>query len=155
MLCELLGDLLVAGRVAGDVGQVRAGDLAPVHRSRGPELSHSIEGSDELVPEAALGAQDATSRRSEAIEAPAPLARALDPPTLDEATLFQPVEHRVKGGDLKPDRARRLHVDLPADVVAMAGRVLEEGEDEQLRGPLLHLVGEQVRRHIYQLYICQ
>jgi hypothetical protein len=61
---------------------------------------------DECLPGVTLACEDAAALSGQTVEAAAALASLLDPPPLKPPTLFQPVEQRIEGGDMKLQLAR-------------------------------------------------
>src|SRR6185436_16530169 len=85
-----------------------------------------VDRGDEGAPPGPLPGQDLPARRGEPIVPAAPLAGLLDP-----APLFEPVEQGIERRGVEPEGALGLTGDQLADLVAVAGLVLEEGEDDQ------------------------
>src|SRR5215208_5554241 len=77
----------------------------------------SVYRPDEGLPAAALSGQYLLPLGRQSVIAPPPLARFFDPAALNPAALFQPVEKRVKRGDVKLQHAFRTRFDQLADLV--------------------------------------
>src|SRR5262245_6702444 len=92
-------------------------------------LRDEADGLDERRPDFALAHELAAAFAREVVEAPAALAGFLDPRALDPAALFQAVEQRVQGVHVEFELAARAGFDELAQVVAVAGAGVEEGED--------------------------
>src|SRR6516162_141284 len=97
----------------------------------------SAHGSGKLLPLPTLQLEDSLSFRGQPVIPASSLIRFLHPPPLDPTSFFQPVEQRVERGHVKMERASRAHFDELADFVPMSGLVLEEGQNQELRAPLL------------------
>src|SRR5688572_27549172 len=105
-------------------------------------------GRREVLPRIALRREDAPALARQAIEPAPPLARALDPAALQPAPRFEPVQQRVQGRHLEPDLTARAFVDEAADLVAMAGAMLDQRQDHELRAALLELPVEAQEAHM-------
>src|SRR6187551_2217388 len=103
---------------------------------------------DEGGPGAAPLAQRLPAVGGEPVVAAASLRRPLDPAALDQSLCFEPVEQGIQRGDVEAQRAAGASVDELADLVAVPGALLDEGEDEQLRGALLQLAIEVSCHHM-------
>src|SRR5262245_55805258 len=103
---------------------------------------------DELLPAGAVAGEHAPALGRDAIEPAAALAGFLDPAPDDESALLQPVEHGVERGDVELEDAVGALVDELADLVAVAGALLDEREHEELGAPLLEVRTNVSRRHI-------
>jgi hypothetical protein len=76
-------------------------------------------------PAAALVFQDLLSRGCELIVASSALSRLLDPSPYDEAPLFEPIEQRIKRGDIELEQTFRALFDELADLVTVAWAMLD------------------------------
>src|SRR5688572_29012525 len=103
----------------------------------------------ELLPAVPLALEHPPSLWSDAVEALPALPRLLDPASLDEAPLLQLVEHRVKRSDVELQHPAGAHLDQLADLVSVPRAILDEGEHQQLRTPLL-----DVPVHICAFHMC-
>src|SRR3954471_1216825 len=100
---------------------------------------------DELAPVIALRGQHLAAFRSQPIEAPAALARLLDPASRDPAALLEAVEQRVQRGHLELQPPAGSLLDQLADLVAMPRAGLDQRQDQQLGAAFLHLAIEHPR----------
>src|SRR5262245_15514812 len=94
-------------------------------------------GVDECFPGVALACENAAALGGKTVEASAALASLLDPLSLKPPTLFQPVEQRIQGRDVKLQLASGTRLDELADLVSMTGARLDDRENDQLRRSLL------------------
>src|SRR5215213_2587863 len=117
------------------------------------DTRNAADRGDELAPATALRRQDLFARGGQAVIAPPPLARLLDPAPLDPAALLQAVEQRVERGDVEAQDAPRAPLDQVADVVAVPRLLFDQRENEQLGAPLLQLAVEHVRPLIWHSHI--
>src|SRR5215210_2849205 len=112
------------------------------------------ERADEFLPACAMAGENAAPLGGNAVIPFAPLAGLLDPPPDDQPALLEAVQHRIEGGDMKFEHAARALLDQLADLVAVAGAILDQGQDQDLGTAL------DVRRaavfvtHMYDSYIC-
>jgi hypothetical protein len=70
------------------------------------------------------------------------LAGALHPAPLQPSPRLEPVEQGIERGDLESDPAVRSLIDQPADLVAVARSVLDQGQNEQLGAAFLQFAVE-------------
>jgi hypothetical protein len=116
----------------------------------------AIDGEHELGPEAALAGKRFPAGGGEPVVAAAPFAGALDPAAADQAAILEPAEDGVERSDPEGQAAVGATLDALADVVAVPGAVLEQGEDEQLRAAFLQLAAEHaVKQCTFLRYIRQ
>src|SRR4051812_25925729 len=94
---------------------------------------------DERAPRPPPRAQRLSARRGEAVVAPPPLRGLLDPTPFQEALRLEPVEEGIERGDVEPKGAVGAGLDELADLIAVARPLLDQGEDQELRGSLLEL----------------
>ena len=87
---------------------------------------------DEILPALLLGAERFAALRSQAVIAAAALIGLFHPAAGDPALLFEAVEQRVEGGNVEAQGAAGAELNQLGDVVAVAGLVFEQGEDEEL-----------------------
>ena len=73
----------------------------------------------------------------QAIVAAAPLPGAFHPSALNPAALLELVERGVERGEVVGEGAAGLFLDARGQVVAVTGRVLEQGQDDELGAALL------------------
>src|SRR5687768_8608625 len=73
-------------------GAVQSGIFGPGNQPNGVH---------ELAPVVALRREHAASLGGQAIKAPPPLARLLDPLAGEPAALFEPIQQRIQRGDLE------------------------------------------------------
>src|SRR6266850_5469625 len=92
---------------------------------------------DERRPGALLPAEHLPPRGRQLVVAAAALRRLLDPATLDEPPRLEAIEKGIERGDVEAERAARPRLDELADLVAVAGALLDEREDEKLGGAFL------------------
>src|SRR5262245_7278425 len=108
---------------------------------------------DEGRPGALLHAQRLPAGRRDPVVAAAALRGLFDPSAPDEAPRLEAIEQRIERGDVEGERAAGPRLDQLADLVAMAGPVLDEGQDEQLRRPLLELPVERSHMFHYDILV--
>src|SRR6187399_157205 len=89
------------------------------------ELRDAADGVDEVGPRAAVRSQLLAPERREFVEPAPALTRALDPPPLNPAAVFEPVQKRIERRDLEADAAVGGLVDQLADLVAVTGAVFD------------------------------
>src|SRR5262249_11321065 len=104
------------------------------------EVGHPLQREEELLPGGALGGEPLAPLLGQLVVATAPLAGLLDPLALDEPFRLEPVERRIERGDVVGERAIGALADQTADLVAVAGPLLDQGQDEQLGAPLAQLL---------------
>src|SRR5688572_5533175 len=97
---------------------------------------------DEALPRLALARERAPPVGGERVEAAPPLPRLLDPAPLQPATLLEAVEQWVQRGDVELEQPLRPRLDELADLVTVTRTVLDDREDDQLRGAFLELAVE-------------
>src|SRR5580692_11051489 len=107
------------------------------------------------LPVAPLPCQNLATFSSEAVIASAPLIRLFNPPTLHQLPLLKPVEKRVERSDMEAQGSCRSCFDQLANVIPVAGLLLQQRENEQFCATLLPLTIGIVRgfhicwSHIY------
>src|SRR5262249_37153405 len=124
---------------ASRVGTRRAGARRARMSSRNSRIFPSGDAGDgghERLPGAAVAGEDLLSLGGELVEAAAPLARLLDPLSLQPAALLQAVEERVQRRDVELHHAAGQGVDEPRQLVAVTRPRLEQREDHELGAPL-------------------
>src|SRR6185437_11768780 len=89
---------------------------------------HPAHSSNEFLPALPLRAKHFSPLRSEAVVAPSSLFGLFHPTAIDQATVLQAVEQRIKGGDVKSQNAARPDLDEPGDVIAVARLILQQGQ---------------------------
>lgn len=109
------------------------------------ETGNPLQCAEQFAPGASLAREDLASFGRESVVAALTLTGLLDPLAFDPATPFHPVQHRIQGGDVKPENAARAIVNQPGDFIAMAGAALDRGEDHELGAAAFDL---SVWRHI-------
>src|SRR3982074_553633 len=95
--------------------------------------------SDERFPLLALLRQNPIPLSGETVVAPAPLIGFFNPPPLNPASLFEPVQQRVERGDVEMEFATGADLDEPANIVAVARLRLQKRKDQQLGAALFPL----------------
>lgn len=100
---------------------------------------NAIDSFYEFVPSAPLGGEHAPAFFGQVVIAAAALAGLFNPTPVDPAALLDPIEHWIERGDAEFHGTGGALLDQLADVVTVAGLVLEQGEDHQLGAPLLQL----------------
>src|ERR1035438_7774003 len=98
-------------------------------------------------PRAALLLEDCLALRRELVISASPLTGLFHPAARDEAALFQPVEQRIKRGDIELEHAIRSLFDLLADLVPVARTVLDQGQNEEFCAAFFQLTVEQFHSH--------
>src|SRR6185312_15914710 len=104
---------------------------------------NALHGSYKFKPRVALLLQDLASGGRELVIAAAALAGLFHPAAKDPATLFQPVQQRIKRRDVEGERALRLLLNELADFIAVARAGFQQGKDEQLSAAFLEFTVEQ------------
>src|SRR5688572_21603298 len=97
---------------------------------------------DEGLPGSALAGEHPPALGGEPVETPAPLPRFLHPSALQPAALLEAIEEGVERGDVEFQLTGRSRLDQAADLVAVPGAALDDGEDDQLGRALLQLAVE-------------
>src|SRR3989442_6419458 len=115
--------------------------------------SDAIQRQEERVPRRTLCRERFSARARQAIVAPTPLSRTLDPAPVDQALVFEAIERRIQRGSVKGDGAVRPFVDQLADFVAVALAFVEQRQNEDFGAPPLQLALEQSCRHMWRDYI--
>src|SRR5262245_21660573 len=105
------------------------------------------DGLDELTPAVALPDEKPAALRGQAVEAPAPLPRLLDPAPLHEATPLQPVQQRIERRRVEAHAALGALLDQPADLVAVPQPLPDDRQDEELGAALLPFPLDRSRPH--------
>src|SRR5690348_8650504 len=80
----------------------------------------TIQGDEEVLPDAPLAGEDGPSVARDAIVAPPPLSRFLDPAPFDQPLVLEPVERGIERRYVKTDRAAGALADQATDLVAVA-----------------------------------
>ena len=114
----------------------------------------TIERQEEGLPHRALARENLPSGRGQLVVAPPPLARALDPSTVDEALVLEPVQRGIERRDVEVDGAVRPLFDEPADLVAVARTLLEQRQDQDFSATALQLAFKERRGHMWPQHIC-
>src|SRR3989441_2627659 len=117
--------------------------------------SDAIQRQEERVPRRTLCRERFSARAREAVVAPTPLSRTLDPAPVDQALVFKAIERRVQRRGVKGDGAVRPFFDQLADFVAVALAFVEQRQNEDFGAPPLQLALEQSCRHMWRDYICK
>src|SRR5262245_59327951 len=113
-------------------------------------------GLDECCPRLPLLSEHASPFSRDLVEPAATLLRLLDPNTLDPATLLEAIEQGIKGIDVECQMAAGTCVDQFAQLVAVTGPGVEQGEDEQLGGSPFQLAVERARVDIcHEQIVCR
>src|SRR5215472_4840736 len=112
-------------------GKVRSFSRTICFQSGMAHLHDAVDGAGEGAPARALLGENFAARVSEAVVPAAPTTGGL-PLAFDPAAAFEAVEQRIKRSDVKAEDAFGALGDELADFVAVAGLVLEQGEDEKL-----------------------
>jgi hypothetical protein len=99
--------------------------------------SDEADGFDELAPAFPLRLKNLFAGRSEPIIATPALSGFLDPASTNPAAFLEAIEEGIKGSDVEAQGTARTELDELADIVAMAGPVFHEGENEELGAALL------------------
>lgn len=103
------------------------------------EAGDPIERREERAPDPTLAGEYLPSGRRQPVKSPAPGAGTLDPAAFDQALVLQPVQNRIKGGDMKVNSALGAFLDEAADLVAVPLPFLEQRQDQQFRAATLQL----------------
>src|SRR5262245_8627347 len=91
-------------------------------------LRDAAHGLDERRPGAPLHPEHLPAARREAVIAATPLRGLLDPAALEEAAAFQAIQQGIQRRDVEAQGSARTCLDELADLVAVPGAVLDEGE---------------------------
>src|ERR1044072_5086714 len=110
---------------------------------------NAVDRFDKLLPTVALCGQHLPTFGSQAVITTTALARLLDPPPLNPTTAFESIKQRIKRSDIETQPPFGALLDQIPDVIPMPRLVFNEGEDEQLRTPLLQLTGKHLRKLIW------
>src|SRR5262245_46804257 len=102
-----------------------------------PESGDAIEREEELLPDRAFAGEALVAGGRQAVVAAAPLAGLLDPSPLQESVVLEAVEGRVERGDVVAERPLRSLDDQASDLVAVAGPLFDERQDQEVGGALL------------------
>src|SRR5919198_4706459 len=89
------------------------------------------DGTHEVQPFPAVGAELSLAVRRDVVVAAAPLTCLLHPAAFDEAVLFESVEQGVERRGVDVHDAARALIEELAQLIAVAGLGLEEGQDEE------------------------
>src|SRR5262245_24811286 len=108
----------------------------------------AVDRLDELAPRAALRRQHGGAGRRQPVVAAPALAGLLDPAALDPPALFEAIEQRIERRRAESEHAARSRFDQLAEVVAVAGLILDQREDEELGAALFQLAIEHARLYI-------
>src|SRR6185312_16819964 len=98
---------------------------------------NALHGSDKFQPGAALLFQNLAPGGGQLVITAAALALLFHPASQDPSALLQPVEKRIKGGDVERQCALRLAVNELADLVTVTRPGFQQREDEQLSAAFL------------------
>src|SRR5439155_8258887 len=107
----------------------------------------------ERGPAAALGGERPFPFGGQPVVAAAALAGLLHPAAGDHAAPLEPVEQRVERGDVEAEDPAGARVDQLPQLVAVAGLVLEEGEDQELGAALLPVRVRHQGPHMWECNI--
>src|ERR1051325_6610731 len=105
---------------------------------------------DEGPPAPPLCGERLPALRGEPVVAAAALAGLLHPAAGDHAALLEAVEQRVERGDVEAEDAAGAGLDQLPQLVAVAGLVLQQGEDQELGAALLPDPGRHQEPHMWQ-----
>src|SRR5262245_19616964 len=94
------------------------------------------QGCDKAAPVVALDGERLAALVGDAIAAPPPLPRTLDPPAAHEVALLEAIERRIQRGEREPERPLRSPLDPAGDFIAVQRLVLDEREDHEIGTPL-------------------
>src|SRR5690606_14199490 len=108
----------------------------------------------EALPGLALALEHAAAVRGQRVVAPPALARPLDPATLQPAALLEPVQQRVRRGDVEHELATGPRLDELADLVAVPWLGLDDRQDDEFGRALFQLAFEHLRSHICHSHTC-
>src|SRR5262245_16147482 len=114
--------------------RTRSGSARP--SSWPSEPRDAVEREEEILPDEPVAGGPRASGGGEPAVAPAALALLLDPPAFDEAGVLEPVERGIERRDVVAERAAGALDDQAPDLVAVAGAVLDEREDQEVGRPL-------------------
>src|ERR1700726_2962413 len=81
---------------------------------------------DKFTPALALLSESFLTLGRQTVVTPPPLIRLFDPAAKDQASIFEPVEQRIKRGNMEAQDAARALFDELSNVVTVAGLVLEQ-----------------------------
>src|ERR1041384_7786554 len=115
---------------------------------------HPADCLDEGAPAPPLGGEDLPALRGEPVVAAAALAGLLHPAAGDHAAPPEPVEQRGERRDGEAGDPAGARVDQLAQLVAVAGLVLEQREDQELGAALLPVRVRHQEPHMWQCNIC-
>src|SRR5262245_20665404 len=101
------------------------------------DSGNETHGVDEGLPGIALAGQHPAAFSRQTVEAATTVPGPLDPPPLQPAAFFQPIEERVQRCDVELQLPCRARLDELADLVSMTGARFDDREDDQFRRPLL------------------
>ena len=96
------------------------------------DAAHSLH---ECGPRLLLLCKHTSPFSGDVVEAAAPFVWFFDPGTLDPSALFEPIEQGIEGIDVERELATGPCVEQLAELVTVPPPRVEQGEDEQLRGP--------------------
>src|SRR5262249_17004121 len=114
---------------------------------------------DECFPCLLLLSQDASSFRSDLVQAAAPLLGLLDPSALDPSALLESIEQGIKRIDMECEPPAGTGVDQLTQLVAVTGPRIKQCKDKQLgrsslqlpiKRPSVHTCHEQISYSRYQ-----
>src|SRR5262245_39408148 len=101
------------------------------------ETGDAVDGLDKGGPGLSLAFEHPDAGRGEPVKPAATLAGLLNPAPADPAPLLQPVEQGIERGHMETDHALGAGLDQLAELVAVAGLVFQQGEDEEIGAALL------------------
>src|SRR5579872_6402912 len=118
------------------------------------EPRQMVEGGHKFAPGAPLAGQRPAAFGSEVVEAAAPLAGLFHPLALHQAFALQAVQKRIERRHVELELVFRFRFDKLGELVAVAGAVFEQRQDNHPGATLLE-VADISRCHICRLYIWQ
>src|SRR5437763_8940053 len=110
----------------GDKPSSARRDLMSILKSGMLNPGDQVDGFNKRPPAAALLRQYVFARGGQTIIATATLARSFDPATTNPGPLLKPIKQRIKGSDIKSDRAARAQVDQLRNLISVPGPIFEQ-----------------------------